>query len=379
MAGAGRGSGGLAYAGFMGLATLDASGYGVIAPVVPQIADATGAGPLVTGALVATFGIGMGVGFGLAGVGIQRRDAAFVLAGSVALMGLGAVGFATIESLPLYFVSRFLMGLGSGGLWIGITLGVIERWPGDEFRRLSGIMALYSIGGIAGPALGAIGGIRAPFLAYLGVVAAAGVGLRLLGSPHELAEGFVSDRAALRAPGFLLSSAGVLMVAITIGTFDGVLPLHFSERLGQAEIGALYVGTSLVLAFCAYTSSRLPSRPAIAASTALIVGGLALAGAGDAVWVWIVALALAATGFGIAETASIGILLDSVGTQRIILAMVVWSQIFALGYLVGPVAGGIVAETLGFGAIGLVPLSFATLVLAGFVRVRAAAAGPSTS
>jgi MFS family permease len=369
-----RVAGPLAYAGFAGLATLDASGYGVIAPVIPEIADATGSGPVVTGALVATFGVGMAAGFVLAGAGIQRRDAAFVLAGSVVLMGLGAIGFATIESLPLYFASRFAMGLGSGGLWMGIALGVIERWPGDELRRLSGIMASYSVGGIAGPALGAIGGIRAPFLAYLGVVALAGAALRLLGPPHEHAEGFVSDRRALRAPGFLLSAAGVLMVAITIGTFDGVLPLHFSERLGQGEIGGLYAGTSLVLAFWAYASSRLPARPTLVAATALIVGGLALAGAGDVVWVWVVALLVVAAGFGLAETASIGILLDAVGTQRIILAMVVWSQIFALGYLVGPVAGGVVAETLGFGAIGLVPLAFATLVVAGLVRARRAAA-----
>jgi hypothetical protein len=51
-----------------------------------------------------------------------------------------------------------------------------------------------------------------------------------------------------------------------------------------------------------------------------------------------------------------------------VIAMVVWSQVWALGYLAGPAAGGGVAEAIGFGAVGLVPLAAALLVVAGFVR-----------
>jgi MFS family permease len=363
-AGAGR----LAYVAFLGLATLDAAGFGVIAPVIPAISEATDAGPAVMGLLVATYGIGTAAGFYLAGLGVERRGTGFVLAISVALMGLGAVGFVIVESLPLYFVARLLMGLGSGGLWIGISLGVIERWPGEEYRRLGGIVAVYSVGGIAGPALGAIGGIRGPFLAYLGLVCLGGLALRVLGAPHDHVR-FESDRAVLRTRGFFFSSAGVLMVAITIGIFDGVLPLHFAELMSQPEIAALFVGASIVLAVSAVAAGRLPPRPTLLAATACIVGGIALAGAGDTVWVWVVALAVAAIGFGLTETSSLGILLEAVGTQRMVLAMVVWSQVFALGLLLGPAVGGLVAEVLGFGAIGLVPLFCATLVVAGAIRM----------
>jgi MFS family permease len=149
-----------------------------------------------------------------------------------------------------------------------------------------------------------------------------------------------------------------------------VLPLHFTSLLSQAEIAGLYVGTSLLLAFWAYMAARFPIYPTLYIATVLIVAGLALAGAGDAVWVWGLALGVAATGFGLAETSSLGVLLEAVGTDRIVLAMVVWSQTFALGYLVGPALGGAVAEVLGFGALGLVPLAFALLVLAGAVAVR---------
>jgi MFS family permease len=292
-----------------------------------------------------------------------------VLAASVSLLALGTAGFVAFESLPLYFAARVLMGFGSGGLWLGIALGVIERWPGNEFRRLSGVMAAYAMGGIAGPALGSIGGIRGPFLAYLGFVGLGVLALAVIGAPHQHAPTFGSDRAALRAPGFAVSTAGVTLIAVMIGMLDGVLPLHFADRLSQAEIGALYVGTSLLIALFAVLGGRLPMRSTLLGATALIVAGLALAGAGDAVWIWIVACALAGIGFGLGEPASLGFLLDVVGAERMILAMVVWSQIFALGYLVGPLAGGAVADSLGYEALGLVPLAFGLVVIATMLRL----------
>ena len=167
----------------------------------------------------------------------------------------------------------------------------------------------------------------------------------------------------LRSPGFLLASAGVVMVSVTIGAFDGVLPLHFDSLLSQAEIAALYVGTSLVLAFWTVAAERFPLRPTLYLGTLLIVGGLSLAGAGDEVWIWIVALVVVGTGFGLAQSSSLGVLLEVVGTERIVLAMVAWSQAFAIGYLLGPAFGGGVAEALGFAALGIVPAAFALLVL----------------
>lgn len=369
----------LSYGAFLALAIVDSTAYGIIGPIVPAISDATGAGPGVTGVLVAMFAIGMVVGYLLAGIGVQRVGAAPVLAAGVALLAAGSLGFVLAESLPVFFATRFVMGLGSGGLWIGIALGVIERWPGEEYRRIAGAMAMYSAGGVIGPALGAIGGIAAPFAVYLALACVGGLTLVAVGPPHEKAPEFHWDRGVLRAPGFVLAAAGIVMVSVTIGAFDGTLPLHFDSLLSQAEIGALYVGTSLVLVFWTFAAARFPTRPTLYVGTALIVAGLALAGAGTALWVWIVALALAGSGFGLAQASSLGVLLEAVGTQRIVLAMVAWSQAFALGYLLGPALGGAVAETLGFALLGIVPLGFASLVLVGAVAERRAQQAPGAA
>ena len=77
-------------------------------------------------------------------------------------------------------------------------------------------------------------------------------------------------------------------------------------------------------------------------------------------------------GLGFGEAGSLGVLLETIGLEKIVLAMVIWSQVWAIGYLAGPAAGGGVAEALGFGAIGLVPFAASLLVLAGFLLPRLA-------
>jgi MFS family permease len=318
------------------------------------------------GALVATFALGMAAGFWLGGEAVMRRHASFVLRASLLLLALGSLGFVLGDGrLAVYFASRLLMGVGSGGLWMGITFATLERFRGQEYTRLTGVLAGYSVGGIAGAGLGAVGGIRGPFLAYLVLVLLAGVAVRVLGAPPERAV-FRSDRDALRTPAFVLSGAGVLLVALALGTIEGPLPLHFSTLLSQREIAVLYVGIALLVGASAAFAGRLPTRPALATAVVLIPAGIAVAGLGDSVGAWLAGGVVAGLGFGLGEAGSLGILLETIGTERIVLAMVVWSQLWAVGYLAGPAAGGGVAEWLGFGAIGLVPLAASLLVVAAF-------------
>jgi hypothetical protein len=124
------------------------------------------------------------------------------------------------------------MGIGSGGLWIGVTFATLERFRGHEYERLTGVLAAYSVGGIAGAGLGAVGGIQGPFLLYLGLTLAAAGAVRLLGKPHQRAV-FRSDRTAVRTPAFLLSCAGILLVALAPGTIEG--PSHCTSPRSSAN------------------------------------------------------------------------------------------------------------------------------------------------
>lgn len=359
----------MAFAVLFALAALDSAGYSIIAPVVPEIGDATGAGPGVMGVLVASFAVGQMVGYPLAGRVLQRRHALAVLLASLALIVLGDLGFIFGESLGVYFPARLLQGIGAGGLWIGTAFAIIERYPGEEYKRLTGILAAYGIGAIAGPAIGGVGGIRAPFALHLVLVTVITLALVAIGTPKEPVK-FGSDRAALRTPGFWLASAGILMVSLTLGTFDGPIPLHFAEQLSQAEIAALYVLAALVSSAAATFAGRMAPRPVLAAATVVMTLSIALGGATETVGFWVLVAVLAGVGLGAGEAGSLGVLLESIGVERIVLAMVVWSQVWAVGYLVGPAVGGGVAEALGYGALGVVPLVASTFVFVGFARLR---------
>jgi len=366
------------YFALLGLGALDAAGYSVIVPVTPAIAATTGAGPALIGALVASFPAAMLVGYSLAGHGIRRRRPTVVLACSLALLALGSLGFALAGGLPAYFAARLVMGLGSGGLWIAITFATLERWPGQEYLCMSRIYAAYSVGGLIGPALGTIGGVRGPFLAYLALVVLATPLVVAVGTP-PVRRRFEPDRSVLRLPGFWLACAGVLFAILALGLVEGVLPLHVADLLQQAQIGWLYVGLALLLAVSAVVAGRLAPRRAVAASVALVPAGVALAGLSGTVPLFVVGLALAGIGIGVGETGSTGVLLEAVAPERIVTAMVLWSQLGIVGYLAGPVVGGAVAEAFGFQAVGLVPLAVAVPLLAAFWWARYSGLPPTRS
>ena len=101
------------------------------------------------------------------------------------------------------------------------------------------------------------------------------------------------------------------------------------------------------------------------ASVLLAVAGISVAGAVTEVPLWVLALALAAVSVGIGTTGSLGLLVETVNVRRIVTAMVVWSQVGIVGYLIGPLAGGAVAEGLGYGALGILTVAFGVVVLGG--------------
>lgn len=197
------------------------------------------------------------------------------------------------------------MGLGSGGLWVAVTFNVLDRWPGREYIYMSRVFAAYSLGGLIGPALGAIGGIAGPSAVYLLLILAA-LPLMLVLQPDRR-RAFRPARSSLRLPGFWAASGGIVFAVIGLGVAEGVLPLHFAERLEQSEIGALYVGMSIVVAGAAVLAARFEPVSMVIGSALLVAAGLGVAGIALAPPVWIPALLVAGAGIGLGYTGSMAL------------------------------------------------------------------------
>uniref|UniRef100_A0AAU1HUK6 MFS transporter n=1 Tax=Streptomyces sp. NBC_00180 TaxID=2903632 RepID=A0AAU1HUK6_9ACTN len=344
---------GAVYALLLGLGALDAAGYSLIAPVLPGLAAQTGASATALGMLVATFPLGMVVGFALGGAVIQRSSPARLLLVGLSLIAAGSLGFVFGTDMAVFAVSRLVTGLGSGCLWLGITFATLAAWPGQEYLCMSRVYAAYSAGGLLGPLLGTIHGVRGPFAAYLTLVLLAIVPVLTLRLPATVGA-FAPDRGALHSTQFRASAVAIAFAVLALGTLEGVLPLHFGTKLGQTQIGVLYAATSVVVAVAGAVAARWQPRAVLLVSTVLVAIGFSLAGASTAVLAWIAALAIAGVGIGLANTGATGLLLGAVPTQRIVTAMVLWSQIGILGYLAAPVIGGPVADAFGYGAVAAV-------------------------
>ena len=214
---------------------------------------------------------------------------------------------------------------------------------------MSRIFAAYSVGGLIGPALGAFGGIRGPFLAYLASCCGAAARLwsasrrpaRVRGRPRRAANARLLGRVgrdpvrrarARRARG---RAAAAPRRASQPGADRGALRRRLAGRRGQ----------------CGAAGGARP-RPLVFAAVVLAVAGIALAGWSPDVPLWLLALLLAAVGIGLANTGSLGLLVEAVPVERIVTAMVVWSQIGIVGYLLGPLAGGLVADGPGYASSG---------------------------
>ena len=155
------------------LAVTDSAGYSIIGPVLPSLHASTGASVTTLSLLAACFPLAMLVGLVLAGrLGGQGRTRGALLLG-LALLVTASLVFGFARSLPVYFAARAVMGVGSGCLWIGLTLRTLEYWPGQEYVRMSRVYAGYSVGTLVGPLLASLGGVRAPFVAYTVVLLAA--------------------------------------------------------------------------------------------------------------------------------------------------------------------------------------------------------------
>jgi MFS family permease len=357
----------LAYAALLSLACLDSAGYSIIAPVTPAISGATGAGPTLIGILVASFPVGIMAGFVLGAAAVTRGRETPLMLGSLGLIALGSLGFVLGDGLAVYFPARLIAGLGSGGVWMAVAFGTLARWPGQEYVCMGRMLAAYSAGSLIGPLLGAAGGIQRPFLLYTClVVLAAGAAWAMPAPPSRQA--FHADRRALRLRGFWAASAGIAFAVLALGIVDGVLPLHFAQGLSQAGIGLLYGAAAVVNVAAAAVAVRWRPRAVLLVGIGLVVAGTWVAAGTGAVSVWVPAMAALAAGIGAANTGSIGVLLEAVGVERIVTAMILWSQLGILGYMVGPIAAGAAAQWMGFVGAGVVAALAGFLVV--FLAVR---------
>ena len=347
----------------VGAVTIDSALLGLISPLLPEIERRTGAGDAALGLALAAYAIPIALfslPLGRFADSIGRR--ALLVVGLVFVAG-GSILIAVSHSIGLLVIARAVQGLGSAASWISALALVLDMAPpGRRGEALGVALSATGAGSIAGPAFGGVTAdattFEVPFLISAALAAAL-----LLASLIVLPRGVRSrgpsipalpviieattSRAGAWGAAIMLAGAGVL------GLIEVVAPLDLETRLGlsSATIGILFAASIAVDSAFSPFGGRWGDRrgrqgPAVAglALSAISVALLAilpgLAGAA-------VALALYGAGFSLAMAASVPWLDEAVPDAARGLAYGVQNLLYAAGYIVGPVAGGVLLDWAG--------------------------------
>jgi predicted MFS family arabinose efflux permease len=307
--------------------TIDSAMLGMVAPLLPEIEQRTGAGEVALGLALAAYAVPivlLSLPLGRAADAIGRR---VLLAVGLVFVAAGSVLIAVADSITFLLVARVIQGAGSAASWIAALALVSDTaLPGRRGETLGIALGATGVGSIAGPALGGVAAdafsFEVPFLAA-GAFALLLLVTALIVLPRELPRTespapalpamFEATRRGVGAWG----AAILLGTACAVGLTEVVAPLDLDDRLGLSStaIGLLFACSIAVDALLAPLGGRWGDQrgrlgPAIVGLALTAISMLLLAvlpGIGGTA----VALGIWGAGFSLAMAASVPLIRDA--------------------------------------------------------------------
>lgn len=346
------------------LAAAAMAGNGLIVPVMPDYGRMFSDSALWVGMLITIFGVARmlsNLPTGLATRHISARS--LMVAGHVALT-LGAVIAALASDLTTLLIGRALQGAGSGIFLTTASACIALKSPPDRRGRMmalyqSAVFAGAGIGPMIGGYLAAAGGLRAPFWAY-GVVSLLGAFL-VLRISIRLPQAAGAPRASLwRRPAPLVQAN--LFMAFANG-FSRTAALWYSIPLvatasygmGVEMIGLAASVTALanlaILPLSGWAVDRFGSHLLPPVSGALFALGLVMIGYGGSEALFWLGATLAGIAGGLNGPSIASALTAITPAEDLGPQFGLQRTISDLGFVLGPLMIGFLADHLGFSAV----------------------------
>ena len=359
---------------------VDALLFTALTPLVPSYAEEFDLSKTGAGLLVGAYGAGALLGGIPGGLAAARWGPKRAVVESLLLLAVASFAFATADSAVGLGLARFVQGIASTATWAGALAWVSIETPRERRGEVIGTtFGIAIFGAVLGPVFGGVAELAGVGLSFgvVGVVTLGFAGLAALAGsarPETLSLGGLAK--AFRDPRFVGGLWLSMLPAMLFGVLIVLVPLELDEAgwstLGIAAVFFVASLAEVVLnpllgRFSDRVGRLLPIRAALTAST---VVALALAVSTRAAVV--AALVVAATiSFGSFYTPGMSLTshrADAAGLAQG-LAYGVMNTSWAFGELVGPTAGGALAESAGDGAPYLVGATLCALTLAATYRV----------
>ena len=335
---------------------VDTMFFTALAPLLPHFAARYGLGKGGAGVLSAAYAAGVLAGSIPGGLAASRFGPKPAVLVGVALTAAASLGFGLAGDVTTLGAARLAQGVGSAFSWAGALAWLVSAGPPSRRGMLIGTaMGAAVFGSLLGPALGAVAsgaGVRPTFVA----VSAAGLVLCVFLTLTPGAPARPQRLSALRRAdrSFFVAIWLVVLPALLFGVLIVLVPLRLHALgWGGIAIGALFLATAAVETalnpllgrFADLRGLGRPVRIALIASIAVSLA-FAVASAGPLIATLVLVAGIA---YGSFYTPGMALLSESAERSGISqgLAFGVMNLGWAAGAVIGPAAGGALAQVGG--------------------------------
>ncbi|GLG93155.1 Vesicular acetylcholine transporter [Gryllus bimaculatus] len=354
----------------------------VMAPFFPKEAASKGMSDTLSGFVFGFYALIMFLSSPLFGKILPRVGAKFLLMSGMFVAGGCNIIFGTlahIESLEIFtlycFMVRGMEALGASAYATASYVFVVDIFP-DNIGSVLGILETFvGLGMSIGPAFGgflySIGGFELPFYT-LGVLMVLIVPINFCllpaGDASSLNKSSGSLSQLLRLPSVIIISMVIVVASNTWGFLDPTLEPHLREfHLTPEKVGLIFLLFSALYGIFSplwgWLADRVNNHWAMLTVGLFICSiGLLLLGPSpllpflhNTLWLNLVALSilgvavaltLLPTFQGVLDSALDGGCSDEIGTYSMVAG--VWSCMYSLGEVIGPLLGGALMDKYGF-------------------------------
>jgi MFS family permease len=354
---------------------VDTMFYTALAPLLPHFASRYGLGKGGAGVLAAMYAVGVLGASVPGGMAASRLGPKRAVLFGVALTAFASLGFGLAGDKWTLGAARLAQGIGSAFSWAGALAWLVSAAPPQRRGTLIGTtMGAAVFGALLGPVLGAIATVAGVRPTFIGISL---VGLALWGwvAARPGTPAHPQPLSALRrADPRLLGALWLLVLpAFLFGALDVVAPLHLHARgWGGVAIGGVFFAAAALETALNPLLGRFTDRHGRTTPIRLtLLGsvGVSLALAGATAPLLVAALLLVASiVYGAFFTPAMALVSDTAERNGIAQGLVfgVMNGAWAVGNVIGPAAGGALAQSAGdaLSYLLLAAICLATLAVA---------------
>jgi MFS family permease len=350
----------------IGANVIVALGYGLVAPVLPDLARHFGVSIGAATFIITAFAVMRLLAAPPTGMLVQRLGERRIYVSGLLIVALTTAACAFAHTYWQLLVYRALGGVGSTMFFVSALGLMIRISPPDARGRVSGLFAGgFLVGSVAGPVLGNLTaelGLRAPFVIYgaLLIVAAAVVlvGLRKseLAAPADADALTVTVWVALRHRAYRAALLSNFATGWSLfGLRFALVPIFVEEVLDKQPrhvaglaLAAFAVGNVSVVLYSGRLSDRIGRKPLLIVGLALAAVSTTALGFATSLPLFFLEAVIAGLASGIYNSPQQAAVADIIGKARGGTAIAAFQMMSDFGSIVGSLGVGLLAQQLSY-------------------------------